>query len=75
MPEITDAELAEYQQLRFLQQQQESSQDSDGEEAPLTRPRQALLADGTTHDYTGMHPTHVDNGTGGLLPVVTCREL
>lgn len=75
MPEITDAELAEYQQLRFLQQQQETVQDSDdGPRVVLTRKRAALLADGSTHEYTGMHPTHVDTGSG-VLPVLIAREL
>lgn len=74
MPEITDAELAEYQQLRFIQQQQEPQ---DGDSTPhvvLTRRRASLLADGTLHEYTGMHPTHVDTGSG-VVPVMIAREL
>lgn len=67
MAEISEAELAEYTQLKAIRQAQANAAAGigGGEVSPeqLVRSR-ALLGDGTTHDYVGAHPTHVDNGAG-----------
>lgn len=72
--EITEAELAEYQQLKAIRAAQAIA-DASGEVGPdqLVRSR-ALLADGTTHDYIGGHPSHVDHGAGPV-PVLTWYNL
>lgn len=72
MAEISDQDLAEYQQLKAIRQAQANgaAATGSGEVLPeqLVRSR-ALLGDGTTHDYIGAHPTHVDNGAG-RVPVM-----
>jgi hypothetical protein len=78
MAEISDAELAEFQQLKAIRQAQVNAAAGGGgagEVAPelLVRSR-ALLGDGTTHDYIGAHPTHVDNGHGPI-PVMGVYNL
>jgi hypothetical protein len=76
MAEISDADLAEYQQLKALAQMQASRAPIGADEVrpeQLTQSR-ALLADGSTHDYAGAHPTHVDNGDG-RVPVITVYNL
>lgn len=70
--EISDAERAEYEQLKALaaiaaQAPPVGSDEIRPEQLAKSR---ALLADGTTHDYAGGHPTHVDNGAG-RVPVLT----
>jgi hypothetical protein len=72
MAEISDAELAEYQQLKAIEAiraQQPPIGSDEVRPEQLTRSR-ALLADGSLHDYIGGHPTHVDNGAG-RVPVLT----
>lgn len=76
MAELSDAEVAEYQQLKALAA-------IDANRAPISsdevRPEQlarsrALLADGNPYDYIGGHPTHVDNGAG-RVPVLSVYHL
>jgi len=69
MAEISDAELAEYQQLKAIRQAQANAA-ATGEVQPeqLVASR-ALLGDGSTHDYIGAHPTHIDTGHG-IVPVL-----
>lgn len=72
MADISDAELAEYQQLKALASIEANRPPISSDEV---RPEQlaksrALLADGSVHDYVGGHPTHVDNGAG-RVPVLT----
>lgn len=76
MAEISDADFAEYQQLKALAQIEANRPPAGGDEVSvdqLTRSR-ALLADGTLHDYVGAHPTHVDNGAG-RVPVLSVFSL
>jgi len=73
MAEITDAELAEFEQLRALAAIRASAPPIGADEV---RPEQlaksrAILADGSTHDYVGGHPTHVDNGAGRVPVLMT----
>jgi hypothetical protein len=74
MAEITDAELAEFEQLKAIRKQTAAA-GPNGEPGPdqLVRSR-AYLADGTTHDYVGGHPTHVDNGAGPV-PAISWYNL
>lgn len=69
MAEITEAELAEYQQLKAIRLAQENT--APGEVSPdkLVSSR-ALLANGQMYDYIGAHPTHVDTGAG-VVPVLS----
>lgn len=72
MAEISEADLAEYEQLKALSAIRAQGPPIGSDEVrpeQLTRSR-ALLADGTTHDYVGGHPTHVDSGAG-RVPVLT----
>lgn len=72
MAEISDAELAEFEQLKALAAIRAAAPPTGSDEVrveQLTRSR-ALLADGSTHEYPGAHPTHVDNGAG-RVPVLT----
>lgn len=74
--EISDADLAEYEQLKALaaikaQAPPRGSDEVDPEQLVKSR---ALLANGSTHDYPGAHPTHVDNGDG-KVPVLTAYNL
>lgn len=69
MAEITEAELAEYKQLKAIRAAQQAAEES------ANRPRfgvmsRAFLADGSTHDYVGAHPTHVDVEGVGPVPVI-----
>lgn len=81
MPQITEDELAELQQLRALQaQQQAEAPVTPGgrgrpKPKPLTGPRRAHLADGTAFNYTGAHPTHVVGDDDEIVPVLFAREL
>jgi hypothetical protein len=66
MAEITDAERAEYEQLKALAAiaaQQPPIGSDEVRPEQLTRSR-ALVGDGSTYDYRGAHPSHVDNGAG-----------
>jgi len=77
MAEITDAELAEYRQLQAIRQAQANAAagtGGDGVSADQLVPSRALLGDGTTHDYVGAHPTHVDHGAGPV-PVMGVYNL
>lgn len=76
MPEITDAERAEYDQLKALAAVQANRPPTGSDEVDVEQlqPSRALLADGSTHDYRGAHPSHVDNGTG-RIPVMAVYNL
>ena len=71
MAEVTDAELAEYKQLKAIRAAQQAAEESANSPRFGVMSR-ALLADGTTHDYVGAHPTHVDVEGTGPVPVLTC---
>ncbi len=76
MAEISDAERAEYEQLKALAAIAKQAPPIGSDEVrpeQLTKSR-ALLADGTTHDYVGGHPTHVDHGAG-RVPVLAQYNL
>ena len=74
MAEITEAELAEYQQLKAIRQAQAEAS-AAGEVGPEQLvPSRALLANGQLHDYIGAHPTHVDTGAG-VVPVLAVHNL
>jgi hypothetical protein len=75
MAEITDAERAEYDQLKRIAAARSAQANNADEVTPdqLVSSR-ALLADGTLHDYLGAHPTHVDNGAGPV-PVMACYNV
>lgn len=74
MPEISEEELAELRAARAERDQMKET----GAPAPApvarTPPRpqyRAFLADGTTVEYAGAHPTHVSReGPGGREVVV-----
>ena len=71
MAEISDAELAEYQQLKAIREAQAAAA-ATGEVGPdQLVPSRALLANGQTHEYRGAHPTHVHTDAG-VVPVLTC---
>jgi hypothetical protein len=76
MAEITDAELAEFNQLKALAAiaAQAPPIGSDEVRPEQLQASRALLADGTTHDYRGAHPSHVDNGAGPV-PVLAVYNL
>ena len=77
MAEISDAEFAEFQQLKAIRQAQASAAGGtggDGVSAEQLVASRALLGDGTTHDYIGAHPTHVDKGAGPV-PVMGVYNL
>lgn len=76
MAEISEADLAEFNQLRALAALAAQAPPIGSDEV---RPEQlqasrALLADGSTHDYRGGHPSHVDNGAGPV-PVMAVYNL
>lgn len=76
MADISEADLAEYQQLKALASIEANRPPISSDEV---RPEQlvksrALLADGSTHDYVGGHPTHVDNGSG-RVPVLAAYNV
>jgi hypothetical protein len=76
MAEITDAERAEYEQLKALAAIEANRPPVGSDEVrpeQLTRSR-ALLGDGTTHDYVGAHPSAVDSGSGPV-PVLSVYNL
>lgn len=76
MAEISDAEQAEYEQLKALAKIAAQAPPAGSDEVrteQLVKSR-ALLADGSTHDYPGGHPTHVDNGAG-RVPVLISYNL
>jgi hypothetical protein len=76
MAEISEADLAEFNQLKALAALAAQAPPIGSDEVrpeQLTASR-ALLSDGTTHDYRGAHPSHVDNGAGPV-PVLTAYNL
>jgi hypothetical protein len=75
MAEITAEELAEYEQLKAIRKQTAAAVANGGEPGPdqLVKSR-AFLADGSSYDYVGGHPTHVDNGAG-RVPVSSWYNL
>lgn len=76
MAEISDADLAEYQQLKALAAIRANAPVPGSDEVDVEQltPSRALLADGSTHDYRGAHPSHVDNGAGPV-PVLAVYNL
>lgn len=70
MAEVTEEELAEYRQLKAIRQAQQAAEQA-GNAPRLGVSSRALLADGTTYDYTGAHPSHVDKEGIGLVPVLS----
>lgn len=79
---IDEAELAELRAKAAERDElkaAEAERDRQAEDDQSGRPRddvphRALLADGSLHDYTGAHPTHVDNGDGPV-PVLAVHQL
>lgn len=79
--EIDDAELAalkaEIEQLRADRAARKARLKDDGG-PPLTEPRAALLADGTTRVFTGAAPTHFStddpDGTERVVRVLSVHE-
>jgi hypothetical protein len=69
MAEISDAELAEFQQLKAIRQAQANAATTGEVQPEQLTPSRALLGDGTLHDYIGAHPTHIDTGHG-IVPVI-----
>jgi len=69
MAEITDVELAEYQQLKAIRQAQASASEGGDVSPDKLVPSRAMLASGNKYDYIGAHPTHVDTGAG-VVPVI-----
>lgn len=74
--EISDADLAEYEQLKALAAIAAQAPPIGSDEVRIEQlvKSRALLADGTTHDYPGGHPTHVDSGAG-RVPVLTAYNI
>ena len=76
MAEISETELAEFNQLKALAALAAQAPPIGSDEVrpeQLTSSR-CLLADGSTHDYRGAHPSHVDTGAGPV-PVLAVYNL
>jgi hypothetical protein len=76
MAEISEADLAEFNQLKALAAIAAQAPPIGSDEVrpeQLTRSR-ALLGDGSAFDYRGGHPSHVDNGAGPV-PVLAVYNL
>lgn len=76
MAELTDAQMAEYEQLKALASIEANRPPISSDEVRPEQlvPSRALLADGSTYDYIGGHATHVDNGAG-RVPVLAAYHL
>lgn len=82
MAEITDEELAELRHAQAELGQRKAADEAaaaaadKAPDAPPEPTHRAILADGSTHEYAGAHPTHVTReGEDREIPVLTVHPL
>lgn len=82
MPFLSDDELAELQRQAaddaLGKAADAAAAAAAAERAPAPPPEpehRAVLADGSTYDYAGAHPTHVATPDGPVLPVIAVHPI